>query len=404
MNKKNKILWILAVVVFALFILIMYLHIRPDTAEKEEVTQSQEDYIILPDYSSYTLSSQMSQYSEADIIDYLDANVTDKIIVSDRAAQSGDIVNIDYNIHDEFSDDENVTDYEFCIGNYTMIEEFENSIIGMLPEETKTFTALYPEGTEHEGETMYITVTLNGIYQATSYETVTDKEVAVITDNEYSSKKALFDGTKKKLESGTEEDYFLDVTDEIWNYFQNNIHITGVPDDLLEENKAVYENYMDYLAKKQGETDYRTYLAQNNKTTDYEYNEKVRENAYSLTVRQLIFKAFAEKEGLDVTDAEISSKANELYTDMEFSSAEEMLDTLGTDVCKMYILQDKIADWFIAKNDLQEDSVETSETVEISETEETMETSETVETTEPTETGEAMETNNTTSESITMEE
>ena len=126
------------------------------------------DYVTLPeDVSALPLSKADIEPTEAEIQTQIDTLLNQYATtqnITDRAAQSGDTVNIDYSgaVDGVAFTGGTATGYDLTLGSHTFIDGFEDQIIGHNIGDTFDVTVTFPEGygdsTDAEGNT----ITLSG--------------------------------------------------------------------------------------------------------------------------------------------------------------------------------------------------------------------------------------------------
>lgn len=151
------------------------------------------DYVTLPeDVSALPLSKADIEPTEAEIQTQIDTLLNQYATtqnITDRAAQSGDTVNIDYSgaVDGVAFTGGTATGYDLTLGSHTFIDGFEDQIIGHNIGDTFDVTVTFPEGygdsTDAEGNTIPLSgkeavfsVTLNAITQSV-VPTLTDEWV-----------------------------------------------------------------------------------------------------------------------------------------------------------------------------------------------------------------------------------
>ena len=94
-----------------------------------------------------------------------------KTTSQEKVAQNGDYVNIDFvgKLDGEVFDGGSGEDYELKLGSDTMIDGFEDGIVGMKLNEEKTITVTFPEEyvADLAGKEATFDITLNKIYRET---------------------------------------------------------------------------------------------------------------------------------------------------------------------------------------------------------------------------------------------
>ena len=109
--------------------------------------------------------------TDADVekdIDSARDRLAEKVDVTDRAAQEGDTVNIDFTgkVDGKEFDGGSAENYDLTLGSHTFIEGFEEQVVGMKLGETKDVNVTFPEDYQAEnlkGKPAVFTVTLNKI-------------------------------------------------------------------------------------------------------------------------------------------------------------------------------------------------------------------------------------------------
>ncbi|MFR3974065.1 MAG: FKBP-type peptidyl-prolyl cis-trans isomerase [Subdoligranulum sp.] len=97
------------------------------------------DYVTLPDTESFTLSDDATTVSDSDIDNYISNNILSNYKttneITNRAAENGDTVNIDFagSIDGVALDGGTGSDYDLTLGSGTFIDGFEDQIVGHMP-------------------------------------------------------------------------------------------------------------------------------------------------------------------------------------------------------------------------------------------------------------------------------
>ena len=117
---------------------------------KDDSSESYEKYVTLGDYTGMTIDRIKTTVTDDDVQEevqndlYANADYTE---VTDRAAQNGDTVNIDYigKIDGAEFDGGSDADFDLELGSGTFLSDFEDGIVGMKTGETKDITVTFPE-------------------------------------------------------------------------------------------------------------------------------------------------------------------------------------------------------------------------------------------------------------------
>ncbi|WP_346668555.1 trigger factor [uncultured Subdoligranulum sp.] len=264
------------------------------------------DYVTLPDdYDDITIDASLAEVTDQDITDYINQNILSSFAttnqVTDRAAQDGDTVNIDYvgTIDGVAFDGGSDQGYDLELGSGTFIDGFEEQIVGHTPGETFDVNVTFPENygsADLAGKAAVFSTTLNYISETVTPE-VTDAWVQEnlsptmgVTD--VASLNAF---VKKQLA-------FNNQYSEVYTQLHDKVSFA---DELPESAKEYYRNVLLYgiysYAQKYG-TDMTTIATSGFLGTGYSTVDEFiadMDGSINTQVEQtLLLQAIAEKEGL----------------------------------------------------------------------------------------------------------
>lgn len=141
------------------------------------------DYVTVPADLKLTLSEEANTVAAEDVDTYINDNILasfeETVEVTDRAAATGDTVNIDYagSIDGVAFDGGTAQGYDLTLGSGRFIDGFEDQIVGHTPGETfdvvVTFPDPYEKNPDLAGKEAVFTTTLNSI-QETQLPELTD--------------------------------------------------------------------------------------------------------------------------------------------------------------------------------------------------------------------------------------
>ena len=220
--------------------------------------------------------------------------------------KKGDTVNIDYEGKTDGKAFEggSASGSAITLGSSGFIDGFDDGVIGMKPGETKDlnlkFPDDYPNSKDLAGKAAVFTVTLNYISK-TNTPKLTDKLVSEKTEyktiEEY--KKSIVDDLKKQKKDSAGSTAYGQVEDKA--------EVKKYPDSIVNTATSQLDAYYRYTAKQYGFDDFNTFLTQSGMTEDT-YNVELKKAAQSVAKTQLLTEAIAEKEGITVTDDEITKE------------------------------------------------------------------------------------------------
>ena len=301
------------------------------------------DYVTLPkDYSAIPLSKADLAPTDDELqfqLDSLLGQYATTQEVTDRAAQNGDTVNIDYSgtVDGVAFTGGTYSGYDLTLGSGSFIDGFEDQIVGHNVGDTFDVNVTFPDGygdsTDAEGNTITLSgkdavfsVTLNSISESVTPE-LTDEWV----DSNFGTTDDLH--TADALRS-----YFNDALYEnnyenaLVDYLMSNSTFTELPTEVTSYYIRMFLNYysqyatmysmdLDAFAQTQGYTDADNMLAASDSYFEH------------LAKQDLIFQAIAETENLAPTQEEIDD-ADSTYA-----------DTYGQNRARLNALQSCVLNW-----------------------------------------------------------
>lgn len=273
----------------------------------------------------------------------LDAN-PEYVEITDRAAQIGDTVDIDYvGMKDgEAFEGGTAQDYKLELGSGSFIDGFEDGLVGA---ETGaelslnlTFPDPYPNNPDLAGQKVVFDVTVNGIEE---------KKDAVLDDN-FVQRMSDF-ATVDEWKADTLADMEAEKEKAADQQLESSAFMAAVNNSEFELNQeAVDENYDNQLAyytsmvQVYGMT-LETYVSMFGMTED-QFKEELKNSAELAIKQQLLSQAIAEKEGLTVEDADRQPIADQYGMDIA-----TLQDTYGAEAVDEQAMLFKVVD-FIKEN------------------------------------------------------
>ena len=301
------------------------------------------DYVTLPeDFGSIALKENDLTPTEDELqqqVDNLLNQYTSSQPVTGRAAQSGDVANIDYTgtVDGVAFTGGTATGYDLTLGSGSFIDGFEDQIIGHNVGDTFDVTVTFPDGygdsTDAEGNTITLSgkeavfsVTLNSISESVTPE-LTDEWV----DSNFGTSDDLH--TVDQLRSYFNDAlYATNYENAIVDYLMSNSTFKELPSEITSYYIRMFLNYynqyataygmdLNAFAQTQGYTDADAMLAASDAYFEH------------LAKQDLILQAVAETKSLAPTQEELD--------DAESTYA----DTYGENRAHLNALQSCVLDW-----------------------------------------------------------
>lgn len=278
------------------------------------------DYVQLPDdYDSISVPAEYGEVSEESIdnnIHELTVNMGTATQITDRPAAEGDAVTIDFvgTVNGVEFDGGSATGYVLELGGGDFIAGFEDQIIGHNVGETFDVNVTFPNGygqtTDAEGNT----IDLSGA-NAVFTTTLNDITVYSLTDSDVTKAFAGY-----TLDDGS----IIDTVDKARTYFEqyaryesvvsyladylmtNSVFTKDIPDEIVENEFAMEEAYINELASNNGMTVGE--ILQSGGYDDMDaYLDASEEYIRQDLQYCFIIQAIAEKLDIEVTEKDIES-------------------------------------------------------------------------------------------------
>ena len=294
------------------------------------------DYVTLPDdVAALPLAKESIEPTAAEVQNQIDTLLNQYATtqaITDRAAQSGDTVNIDYSgsVDGVAFNGGTASGYDLTLGSGTFIDGFEDQIIGHNVGDTFDVNVTFPDGygnsTDAEGNTIELSgkaavfsVTVNSISQSVVPE-LTDAWV----DSNLGTSDDLHtaDALRQYFDSAL---YSSNLDNAVMNYLLTNSTFKEVPTQITSYYIRMFLSYHAQVAT-QYNMDLNAY-AQANGYADADAMLAASDSYFEHLAKQdLVFQAVAETLGIAPTQEQIDS-ANSTYADT-YGAQRSMLNAL----------------------------------------------------------------------------
>jgi len=272
----------------------------------------------------------------------------------DATVENGDMVVIDFEgfVDGEPFEGGSAKDYSFVVGSNTLLKDFENGLLGHKSGEEFEIEVKFPDDYYEKnlaGKTATFKINLKEVKKRVEPEL--DDDFAKDVDEECETLEDLKNKIRKELE------------EEVQQIAKENLY-EQIIEKLLEVNKF---DVPDTLVREQAERlatqtmqQYQYMYGVNAEQLGFD-KEKLVEHYWNLAEKQvksgLILNKIAEKENIDVTQEELDKKIEELANKLKKNVDEykkELEAYGGINNIKNNLLTDKIFDFIISKNKLEE--------------------------------------------------
>ena len=299
---------------------------------KDHVTLGQYEGIKVPASEIEVTKSEI----ENEIASMLSSFAETKEI-TDRAAQLGDTVDIDYEgyMDGEQFDGGTGNNPSLELGSGSFIDGFEDGIVGHKTGDNFDLELNFPDpyynNEELSGKAVTFIVTLNSISE-TVEPSLTDSFVAENLQEDYGWT------TVAEVRSGIEEDLRDDkVIDYVLTQI-DNFDVSEVPESMVQYEAGCMKVYYEQFAAMYGMT-LDDFVSGYGVSSFDEMVEMYREDLTASARTSLIYQAIAEDKGITVTDEDVENE----FADMDESSMKDIKDYYGMPYIKCMLLDSKIA-------------------------------------------------------------
>ncbi len=327
------------------------------TAETSDASDSSDvklpiDYVdygvkvTLADYKNLKLNvaevSVTDEDVEKEIADFLDS-LTEMREVTDRAAQSGDTVTIDYDgvCEGEHRDSMTASDFDLIIGSHRFIDGFEDGVIGMKTGETKVLSLVFPETYSEDlaGKPVDFTVTLKTIKAEYTPE-LTDEVIAEKTDQKTVAEYREY--VRASLLSTKQKTAKNEAFEEVLDAYIKSCSFSDEIEEEIKDRMEYYRKYFDSYYTQAFGVDTQTYVG----ATDEDFNVMLREYSEPDIKLPYVLRGIAEAEGYVPTEEEKATRFNEIFYDIYgFESEEKIYENFTKKMTEVTVEQDLLANY-----------------------------------------------------------
>lgn len=315
------------------------------------------EYVIVKQYKGLEVpKTETDEVADEEIGQAIQANLqgtADRLPVTDRAAQTGDWVNIDYvgTVDGVAFDGGTAQAQDLLLGSGGYIgasgdyEGFEDQIVGHNVGEEFDITVQFPENYSPDmaGKVADFHITLNEIYvedipELTDEWVLANSEGAETVD-EYREE------IRGQIEESVDRQTESEMTEAVWDALMENVEVKEYPEDAVQQQvDQVKEQYVQ-IAELYGTT-LEDLIETQFMMTEEDFNELLKESAQEAAVFDEAVKLIAKKEKLDLSDEEYEEKIAE-YAKEYGVDADEYKEQVGEDKLKSTILREIVVEYLI---------------------------------------------------------
>ncbi len=302
-------------------------------------TYNYDEYVVLPDYSGYTVSVEEVVVTDDDVqfeINSRLAAASTQEEVTEGQVGEGDTVNISYKgtLEDGSTlDGMNAENQSLELGSGVYIDGFEKGLYGHEIGETVTlnlnFPDPYPNNTDLSGKGVVFEVTINSKTETKQAE-LNEEFMSSDSDGEAGTEEEYREFIRKTLQEEGEEQALYDAETSIYEQILDNAEILKYPEDEIEAQiQKGLEQYQGYATQSgMSWEDFVTSYFGDEAT----FNSQLQSYVESQVGSKMVIFALCEKEGIKVSDKEYSDQIAEYLEGFGVKDAEEFESYYGTSV------------------------------------------------------------------------
>ena len=353
-------------VLSVLFCICILLSFAACNKDKEETDDSQiyygykdlSKYVKLGEYKNLEVTLFDTAATEEEIDSAVQSWLSSQTFTEtvDKAAEIGDIVNIDYvgKIDGEAFDRGSAAGQEFILGQASFITGFQEGIVGMKAGETKDIDATFPDPYENNpdlaGKPAVFTITLNAVKKTIEGE-LTDEFLGKYSED-YKTVEAIREAQKATIEANKESAEANQNINSTLQAVLENADIKSLPETELNKAKESIQNTVENYYQQYSLYGYSGTIeefiqdffgGENVESAESYYTDQAEEQARM----ELILAAIARAEGITVSDEEYNELAD-AYADYGYDSKDALLEDVGGEgYLRWYLLYNKTIDFLM---------------------------------------------------------
>lgn len=343
-----------------------------------------DDYVTtLGNYKGVEVSIAPVAVSEEEVDNeikkVLESNA-EKVEITDRVVENGDVVNIDYvGKKDDVAFEGGSTGeggFDLTIGSNTFIEGFEEGILGAALNETLDLNLTFPEGygnPDLDGADVVFTVTVNSIFQNVTPELTEELLVTIAPESKTveAYRQSIRDLILENKNLSYENEIAATVFDAV---IADSVVLeppTALVDKYYQESMMMMETYASYAQQTVEE-----FVQANFGTTMEAFETDAQAMAVSAAKENLILRAIGKIEGLIPTEEIMNEFVEGEMEGLDpetsgIASVEDYIAQVGSEEIEIFLIAQKVLELFKAEavitdtnsEEVTEEETTTEETV-----------------------------------------
>ena len=299
-------------------------------------------YVTLGDYEGKEVYRVKAEVSDEDVQKSIDELLKKGIKykeVEDRNVLSGDQITIDFKgLIDgkEFSGGTS-KDYTYICGQGSMIDGFDEGLIGAKKSETKTLNLKFP--TDYQtaavaGKDVVFEITVKKIETISEQPKWDDAYAKIASENKFDTIDAYEKQIRADLLAQVEKSNETSFKNQLWEAVTKTATLDGYPKELYKQMDVKMGDQLTKSASQYG-MDRDTYVKML-------YGSTYKDYLVQYINSEMISKALIEKLKLKISDSEYQKLAKESLSEFGMSSVKKLEETYSKKAVNDYLLNNKI--------------------------------------------------------------
>lgn len=325
-----------------------------------------EKYVTLGNYKGVEVSVQKTEVPEGAVEKFIENNFltpkAEKVPVTGRPVQSGDVVNIDFvGYQDGVAFDGGTgTDFDLTIGSGQFIDGFETGLIGANEGDQVSLNLSFPDpyspNPDLAGAPVVFEVTVNSISENKLPE-LTDELVKQLGEEGYQvgtcqTAAELRDWIRELYDQSAESDYENRLEMALASAIMDSSTFQELPEEMVERFANSVENTVSAEAASEGMT-LAQYMQLYQGLDEAGYKAVFAENGERMAKQYVMYQAIADQEGLAPTEEEVAEETDAIMTFYNYSSEEELKKNVDMEAIGEDLMRKKVVAFLIENGNIQ---------------------------------------------------
>ncbi len=322
-------------------------------------------YVTLGEYKGITATAVKPEVPDSLVENYISEHFltpkAEKIPVTGRAVQEGDVVNIDFaGYRDGVAFEGGTgTDFDLAIGSGQFIDGFEEGLVGANVGDQVSLDLRFPDpysNPDLAGQPVVFEVTVNSIMERKNPE-LTDELVKELNAEGYNvgasqTVAELKAWVRDTYERAVQTNYDSAIEAQIASQIMENSTFQEPPEEMVKRFTESIENNVSVKAASLNLT-LAQYMQLYEGVDEEGYRALFQEEGLRMTKQYIMYQAIADREGLAPTEEEISGELSAMMTLYGYASEKELKKSVDVAAVEEDLMRKKVVMFLKENGNLQ---------------------------------------------------